>query len=493
MVKNAPVANDEIMLAWETIDTGPGFDRDEEAVMFKPFSQVDGSLTRKHGGSGLGLVISRQLAELHGGRLTCTSTKGVGSTFVFTAQFKISPEEQEKLKVTQIPSESPQRERTSLSLASADGPEVGLTVTSGGLALVAASDVPMMQNANTDGRRSPTQATQIKLQPSNEISISSDVHLSPSSISSAVSTPLSYEILIISHTAFSRVAINHHVRVTVPRNIPSNIVTSDHYNAALDVLQRKLAPIFTHIVINLEVVPEILELASTVLNAPEYAQSALLIITTPLHRSTILDAAIKRNINLKKSRVHFIFKVLKPAKFSAIFDPSSLRNESTDMKRQSAQQVVSNQKAVFHKTEQDVGGRGYKVLLVEDNPVNQKVMTRFLLKVGLAVEKADDGVECLREFLARPDYFSLILMDLHMPNLDGYQACKEIRRWERQSCPQRTPIPIIALSANVMSDVAEKCAATGFTSYLSKPVAFSSLSSKIAELIGNPTLVKTRN
>lgn len=56
-----------------------GFDKQEEELIFKPFSQIDGSSTRAHGGSGLGLVISRQLVELHGGKMNAKSTKGEGS------------------------------------------------------------------------------------------------------------------------------------------------------------------------------------------------------------------------------------------------------------------------------------------------------------------------------------------------------------------------------------------------------------------------------
>jgi signal transduction histidine kinase len=70
---------DEVMLSFECHDTGPGFDAKDEESMFKPFSQIDGSSTRVHGGSGLGLVISRQLVELHGGSLTAKSVKGQGS------------------------------------------------------------------------------------------------------------------------------------------------------------------------------------------------------------------------------------------------------------------------------------------------------------------------------------------------------------------------------------------------------------------------------
>jgi signal transduction histidine kinase len=71
--------DDEVMVQFEVHDTGPGFDAKDEEYMFKPFSQIDGSSTRAHGGSGLGLVISRQLVELHGGSLTARAEKGKGS------------------------------------------------------------------------------------------------------------------------------------------------------------------------------------------------------------------------------------------------------------------------------------------------------------------------------------------------------------------------------------------------------------------------------
>jgi signal transduction histidine kinase len=79
VIKDAQVGEGEAMLQFECHDTGPGFDRKDEELMFKPFSQIDGSSTRAHGGSGLGLVISRQLVELHGGRMTAKSEKGKGS------------------------------------------------------------------------------------------------------------------------------------------------------------------------------------------------------------------------------------------------------------------------------------------------------------------------------------------------------------------------------------------------------------------------------
>lgn len=90
----------ELTLLFEVVDTGAGFDAMEESVMFKPFSQVDSSSTRKHGGSGLGLVISRQLIELHGGVMKCRSQKGKGSTFFFTVKFGIPTSQTKPLPQT---------------------------------------------------------------------------------------------------------------------------------------------------------------------------------------------------------------------------------------------------------------------------------------------------------------------------------------------------------------------------------------------------------
>lgn len=73
-----------------------------------------------------------------------------------------------------------------------------------------------------------------------------------------------------------------------------------------------------------------------------------------------------------------------------------------------------------------------------------------------------------------------------MPRKDGYQACREIREWEARLSPgdrRRGRMPIIALSANVMSDVQEKCLSAGFDDYITKPVDFSDLSSVMSKYL----------
>ena len=102
-------------------------------------------------------------------------------------------------------------------------------------------------------------------------------------------------------------------------------------------------------------------------------------------------------------------------------------------------------------------------------------MLKFLAKVSITAETAVDGVECIDKVFSKPfGYYSIILCDLHMPNKDGYQTCKEIRKWERDN--KYPHLPITALSANVLGDVHEKCVSSGFNSYLTKPVDFKELS-----------------
>jgi PAS domain S-box-containing protein len=110
-----------------------------------------------------------------------------------------------------------------------------------------------------------------------------------------------------------------------------------------------------------------------------------------------------------------------------------------------------------------------RVLLVEDNPVNQKVARRFLERLGCDVTLAENGVECIREW--QRGGFQLVLMDVQMPIMDGYTATRQIRDLERGQ--GRTPI--VALTANAMTGQLERCLETGMDGLLTKPLAVAEL------------------
>jgi CheY-like chemotaxis protein len=293
--------------------------------------------------------------------------------------------------------------------------------------------------------------------------------------------PPIFSILVVSEQPYSRIAISHHIRVTLPKNIPNKITCVGTFLECSKLIAGEDPVVFTHLVISLPEHSEIITLISHILEKPIHSQTTILILTNPNQRTAIIQNASEACDKLG-IRLQFIYKPIKPSRFGDIFDPAKERDASMDRYRGLAQQVVETQKKVFSHLEHEVGNKGYKVLLVEDNRVNQKVLLRFLAKVGLEVETASDGEECVEKVFSKgPGHYGLILCDLHMPRKDGFQATAEIRQWETE---KKVPhVPIVALSANVMSDVADKCATAGFSRYVTKPVDFKELSATIKDLL----------
>ncbi|MDI3527408.1 MAG: hypothetical protein PWR03_1591, partial [Tenuifilum sp.] len=120
----------------------------------------------------------------------------------------------------------------------------------------------------------------------------------------------------------------------------------------------------------------------------------------------------------------------------------------------------------------------YKVLLVEDNELNTLIAKRFLSNWGINFEHANNGVEALE--LLKSEQFDLILMDLEMPEMDGYEATKAIRKLRDKG---KANIPIIALSASALSDVQKKIFGIGMNDFVLKPFKPNQLKSKLAQYL----------
>ncbi len=105
-----------------------------------------------------------------------------------------------------------------------------------------------------------------------------------------------------------------------------------------------------------------------------------------------------------------------------------------------------------------------RILVAEDNPVNQKLATIMLTKAGYTVQVVDNGRKALEGYCNNPDAFDLILMDIQMPEMDGLEATRQIRK------RGFTSIPIIAMTANAMVGDKEKCIESGMDDYISKPI-----------------------
>ncbi|NTV95573.1 MAG: response regulator, partial [Thiobacillus sp.] len=129
------------------------------------------------------------------------------------------------------------------------------------------------------------------------------------------------------------------------------------------------------------------------------------------------------------------------------------------------------------------GIAGTTVMLAEDNPTNRLVMAEMLTGMGVRVVHAEDGRQAL-ELVAR-ERPGLVLMDLHMPGMDGYQATAAIREWEAEQRPG-TRLPIIALTADAQPTVRERCLAVGMDGYLLKPLLRNDLVAQLEQWLGRP-------
>lgn len=128
-----------------------------------------------------------------------------------------------------------------------------------------------------------------------------------------------------------------------------------------------------------------------------------------------------------------------------------------------------------------------RVLVAEDNPTNQRVVMRALEKFGLQVTVVANGEQAVRAFL--DESHDLILMDLQMPELDGFQATERIRAIERaqSEASRRPPIPIIAVTAHAMQGTRETCLAAGMDDYIAKPIEFEELAAVLRKWLSPDT------
>ncbi|KAI3399193.1 hypothetical protein diail_7562 [Diaporthe ilicicola] len=508
----------QVMLEFSVIDTGRGFTEEESKLIFKPFSQIDGSSTRAHGGSGLGLVISRQLVELHGGKMDGTAVPGQGATFTFTAKFSLPTAEDHpdvpaspKLPHTpavleDIPTQpfrqftitkhrsssaaSPSHAEQESSSAVVSSGSSNPSVTSTGTRVTGRSSISSVNvglaRFSEAARASGQDLAQMKLEmPSGRNSpgqTPTPEHPGKTVAANEFHPPPMFSILVICPQKYSREATTQHIEMTLPQDVPHQITSLASAQEAKQLISRDDPVIFTHILINLASSEEVLALMSEISSSTLLTKTKIVLLSDSIQRQALAKLVEDSSLAdaISDSRVTYVYKPVKPSRLAVVFDPAKEGDLSVDRNRSTAQQIVETQKKSYQEVEKRMGNKGYKVLLVEDNPVNQKVLKKYLIKVGLEVELAADGEECTTKVFGHDHgFYSLILCDLHMPRKDGYQACREIRVWEAEN--KHAHMPIIALSANVMSDVQAKCVEAGFSDYVTKPVDFIDLSTALSK------------
>ena len=131
---------------------------------------------------------------------------------------------------------------------------------------------------------------------------------------------------------------------------------------------------------------------------------------------------------------------------------------------------------------------GTRILVVEDNAINRDVACSILSKLGASIEVAVNGREALRRFERKGEKIDAVLMDIQMPEMDGYEATRYIRR-----LPSGQSVPIIAVTANAMPEDRQRCLAAGMNDYIAKPFDVRQVGDKIASLLGRTTTHNTIN
>ncbi len=174
-----------------------------------------------------------------------------------------------------------------------------------------------------------------------------------------------------------------------------------------------------------------------------------------------LSSSSKRDAN-RCQEAGFDGFLTKPCRRERLFQMIELVIGGREAK--GARDELVRKKIVTQYTVREDRKHSVRILLVEDNPVNQKLAEMMLTKAGYRVEVANDGREAVDRYTTSPDDFDLIFMDVQMPEMDGFEATRGIR--ERGF----DKIPIVAMTAHAMKGDSEKCIELGMNDYISKPI-----------------------
>ncbi|MEW6513926.1 MAG: response regulator [Pseudomonadota bacterium] len=351
-----------IVIACSVSDTGIGLTEEQVGRLFQSFEQADNSTTRKYGGTGLGLVISKRLVGLMGGEITLDSAPGKGTTFRFTARFGIGTGQSKRRQPT----------------------------------------------PDLRGRR-------ILVVDDNEHA---------REVMTAMLESMTFRVQATSSGAEALAAIQH----SEAQRDPFDVMFLDWQMPGLDGIE-----------------------TARRMNGLKLSKPPQVIMVTAYGRDDLVAAAEK--VGIKDI-------VAKPVTASSLFDSliATLANaEGINLPTLACTATSDAQNEGLTALE------GARVLLVEDNPLNQEVALSLLAEVKLNIDVADNGALALEKIAAK-DY-DLVLMDMQMPVMDGVTATQEIRQQ-----PRFAALPIIAMTANAMTIDRERCLAAGMNDHLAKPI-----------------------
>ncbi|MBS1504153.1 MAG: response regulator, partial [Bacteroidetes bacterium] len=352
------ISPDELEIGFSVKDTGIGIPEEKLATLFRAFTQVDSSTTRKYGGTGLGLIISERLVKLMGGNVWVESQVGKGSTFNFTIRTKTS---------TKSTAEN---------------------ILVPGFANLHGKKVLIVDDNKTNLIILKSQLEHWKLVPVTAVSAELALELL------AVDKTIELVISDMQMPGMDGAGLAQAIKRS-PRPVPVIILSSINDNS------RKRYP----------------GLFSAILNKPVKQEQLL--------KSICAELGERKEIAVPETRPN------------SVLDVSFGANHSMS------------------------------ILVAEDNPVNQKLIERILVKLGYSIDLTENGVEAVQAVQQKE--YDVVLMDIQMPEMDGYEATQTIRKLDI-----RQPL-IVAMTANALSEDREICLNHGMDDYISKPMKLEGL------------------
>lgn len=374
----------ELLLNFDVVDTGKGFSaRDAERLMQR-FSQLGQNGSQQHAGSGLGLFLSKQLVEMHGGKLTPSSKEGQGAKFSFYVKVDAPPPptpEEQSQGARQPSHKSENASKPKKDPAGAKSPEVpGAPATQQPPASTDSSAHPAPLPTPDTGAADSAAKTDVAKEtgpsaPAAESGPPPSKAAEPKPLPSQKASPCS--ILILCPLENTRKAIQQHIEQVVPHEVPFSIKAYPDIDDWRDMVNEGTGSSTTHLVLNLPNVDDVLDVIQYVSECEPTAAPTLVLISD-LYQKRQVNPKIKE-LSASGRKVYTVPKPVKPSAFSAIFDPDNRRDLSKDRNQDMAREINNNFKTMSKMVKEVIGNKGYRVLLVEDDETNRMVCSAPLL------------------------------------------------------------------------------------------------------------------
>ncbi|MBN1875359.1 MAG: response regulator [Anaerolineae bacterium] len=504
-------------VAIRVTDTGIGMTPEQQAIVFEAFQQADGSTSRRYGGTGLGLAISRELVTHLGGHITLESAHGKGSTFTIylPAEAERRKEKEEEKGHREVRGEE-QADHTTTSSVQYPVSKIPLqvsddrdTLTAGDEILLVIEDDARFAKIVCDDARARQFKCLIAEDGETGLHLAEDHQ--PAAIILDLNLPRisGWDVLESLKNNSNTRHIPVHIMSASEQDLNAyrmgaiGFLTKPATPESLEKAFQTIAHFTTQNIKSLLVVEDDVGLRRSVkqllkaedihIHEAATGQAALTALQNQSFDCMILDLSLpdmsgfevleQMNVSqdathpkcpviiytgraLTEDENHKLLKYANSVIIKGVKSPERLLDEVALFLHQIvAKMPVDKQRAIKQLHDREIALAGKCVLVVDDDMRNAFALSKLLNDKGLKVNIARNGRKALELLEANPTEFDIVLMDIMMPEMDGYETIARIR-----AQAQFRTLPILALTAKAMRGDAEKCIAVGANDYLSKPV-----------------------